>query len=155
MRMWRVAVLVNLALIAGLGIGYGAWGRRLAILEGEIAAARAQVAQLTRERDACFEGARAGEQLWEARGIVRAVYPRLLIVTHRDPWPAPGENNRLSPARSCSPRPSPRGRSRPLLAARRSRQHDAGEDRALVNPGDERRTEQGSARPRAENPDLR
>jgi hypothetical protein len=84
MRMWRVAVLVNLALIAGLGIGYGAWGRRLAILEGEIAAARAQVAQLTRERDACFEGARAGEQLWEARGIVRAVYPRLLIVTHEE-----------------------------------------------------------------------
>ena len=25
-----------------------------------------------------------GEQLWEGRGVVRAVYPRLLIVTHED-----------------------------------------------------------------------
>jgi len=26
MRMWQVAILVNLALAVGLGFGYGAWG---------------------------------------------------------------------------------------------------------------------------------
>jgi hypothetical protein len=82
MRMWQVAILVNLALVVGLGFGYGAWGRRLATLDGEVKTAQGQVEQLTREREACFAGARYGEQLWEGRGIVRAVYPRVLIVTH-------------------------------------------------------------------------
>src|SRR6516162_63010 len=84
MRMWQVAILVNLALAVGLGFGYGAWGRRLATLDGEVKTSQAQVAQLTREREACFAGARYGEQLWEGRGIVRAVYPRVLIVTHEE-----------------------------------------------------------------------
>jgi hypothetical protein len=84
MRMWQVAMLVNLALAVGLGFGYGAWGRRLAMLDGEVKTAQAQVEQLTREREACFAGARVGEQLWEARGIVRAVYPKMLIVTHEE-----------------------------------------------------------------------
>ena len=82
MRMWQVVLLVNLALAVGLGAGYGAWGRRLATLDGEVRTAQAQVEQVRREREACFAGARAGEQLWEGRGIVRAVYPRLLLVTH-------------------------------------------------------------------------
>ena len=84
MRMWQVAILVNLALVLGLGSGYGAWGRRLATLDSEVKTAQAQVEQLTREREACFAGARYGEQLWEGRGIVRAVYPRVLIVTHEE-----------------------------------------------------------------------
>ena len=84
MEMWQVAILVNLALALGLGSGYGAWGRRLATLDGEVKAAQAQVEQLTRERAACFAGARYGEQLWEGRGIVRAVYPKVLIVTHEE-----------------------------------------------------------------------
>ena len=84
MRMRQVAILVNLALAVGLGFGYGAWGRRLATLDSEIKTAQAQVEQLTREREACFAGARYGEQLWEGRGIVRAVYPRVLIVTHEE-----------------------------------------------------------------------
>jgi len=84
MRMWQVAILVNLALAVGLGFGYGAWGRRLTTLDGEVKTAQAQVEQLTRERQACFAGARVGEQLWEARGIVRAVYPKMLIVTHEE-----------------------------------------------------------------------
>jgi hypothetical protein len=84
MRMWQVAILVNLALVVGLGFGYGAWGRRLATLDGEVKTAQGQVEQLTREREACFAGARYGEQLWEGRGIVRAVYPRVLIVTHEE-----------------------------------------------------------------------
>lgn len=84
MRMWQVAVLVNLALAVGLGFGYGAWGHRLATLDGEFKAAQAQVAQLTREREACFAGARFGEQQWEGRGIVRAAYPKLLLITHEE-----------------------------------------------------------------------
>jgi hypothetical protein len=84
MRMWRVAILVNLALVVGLGFGYGAWGRRLATLDGEVKTAQAQAEQLTREREACFAGARFGEQLWEGRGIVRAVYPNLVVITHEE-----------------------------------------------------------------------
>jgi len=84
MRMWQVAILVNLALAVGLGFGYGAWGRRLATLDGEVKASQAQVEQLRREREACFAGARVGEQLWEGRGIVRAVYPKLLLITHEE-----------------------------------------------------------------------
>jgi hypothetical protein len=84
MRMWQVAILVNLTLAVGLGFGYGAWGRRLATLDGEVKTAQAQVEQLRREREACFAGGRVGEQLWEGRGIVRAVYPRLLLITHEE-----------------------------------------------------------------------
>ncbi len=43
MRMWQVVILVNLALAVGLGFGYGAWGRRLATLDGEFKTAQAQV----------------------------------------------------------------------------------------------------------------
>jgi hypothetical protein len=84
MRMWQVAVLLNLALAIGFGLGYGAWGYRLAAASAEIAAAQAQVERVTREREACFAGGHAGEQLWEGRGIVRAVYPRLVMITHEE-----------------------------------------------------------------------
>jgi hypothetical protein len=84
MRMWHVALLVNLALAVGVGFGYGAWGRRLATLDAEASSVAAKVEQLTREREACFAGARVGEQLWEGRGIVRAVYPTLVLITHEE-----------------------------------------------------------------------
>ena len=84
MQMWRAVILVNLALAVGLGFGFGAWGRRLTTLDGEVKTAQAQVQQLKREREACFAGARFGEQLWEGRGIVRAVYPKLLLITHEE-----------------------------------------------------------------------
>src|SRR5215472_5178912 len=84
MRMWQVAILVNLALAVGLGFGYGAWGHRLGTLNGEVKTAQVQVEQLEREREACFAGARFGEQLWEGRGIVRAVYPKLVLITHEE-----------------------------------------------------------------------
>jgi hypothetical protein len=84
MRMWQVAILMNLAVAVGLGFGYGAWGRRMATLDDDVRTAQAQVEQLKREREACFAGARFGEQLWEGRGIVRAVYPKLLLITHEE-----------------------------------------------------------------------
>ena len=84
MRTWREALLLNLALLVGLGIGYGTWGRWAAALDGEVKTAQAQIGQLTREREACFAGGHVGEQRWEGRGIVRALYPRLLIVTHEE-----------------------------------------------------------------------
>ena len=84
MRTWQEVFLLTLAIGIGLGVGHGACGRRLAALEGEVKATQARADQVARERDACVVGARAGEEVWEGRGIVRAVYPRLVIVTHEE-----------------------------------------------------------------------
>src|SRR5713101_9070635 len=84
MPVWQVVLVLNLTLTVGLGLGYAAWGRRTEALDRELDAARAQVERLERERQACAAGARAGEQQWEGRGIVRAVYPQLLVITHEE-----------------------------------------------------------------------
>ncbi len=84
MPVWQVALLLNLTLAVGLGFGYGAWGHRLTALDGELKTVQAQVERLERERQACTAGAHAVEQQWEGRGIVRAVYPRLLLITHEE-----------------------------------------------------------------------
>jgi hypothetical protein len=108
MRTWQGVILLNLGVAVGFGVGYGVWGQRLATVEGEVKAAEARADQVARERDACIIGVRAGEQLWEGRGIVRAVYPRLLIVTHEE---IPG----LLPARTTGFRladPAVPGRAR-------------------------------------------
>jgi hypothetical protein len=84
MPVWQVILLLNLTLAIGLGFGYGVWGHRLAALDGELKTVQAQVERLERERQACAAGARVGEQQWEGRGIVRAVYPRLLLITHEE-----------------------------------------------------------------------
>jgi len=42
------------------------------------------VERLEREREACAGGARAGEQQWEGRGVVRAVYAQLMVITHEE-----------------------------------------------------------------------
>ena len=55
--------------------------------------------RLERERAACARGARAGEQQWDGRGVVRAVYPQLLVITHE-------EIRGLLPARTTSFRTS-------------------------------------------------
>ena len=95
MPLWQVVVLLNLTFAVTLGLGYAGWGRRVGALEREVNADRARIERLERERDACARGAKAGEQQWEGRGLVRAVYPRLLIVTHEE---IPG----LLPARTTS-----------------------------------------------------
>ena len=95
MPVWRVALVLNLTLAVGLALGYAAWGRRAETLGREFDAARAQVERLERERAACAAGARAGEQQWEGRGVVRAIYPQLLVITHE-------EIRGLLPARTTS-----------------------------------------------------
>ena len=108
MPTWQGVILLNLAIAVGFGLGYGVWGLRLATAESEVKAVQARADEAVRERDACFVGVRAGEQLWEGRGVVRAVYPRLLIVTHEE---IPG----LLPARTTGFRladPAVAGRAR-------------------------------------------
>ena len=99
MPVWQVALVLNLTFAVGLGLGYAGWGRRAEALDREFDAARAQVERLERERAACGPGARAGEQQWEGRGVVRAIYPQLLVITHE-------EIRGLLPARTTSFRTS-------------------------------------------------
>jgi hypothetical protein len=84
MPLWKVALLVNLALAVGLGVGYAGWGRRAEALDRDLDAVRAHADRLERERQACAAGGRAGEQQWEGRGVVRALYPQLVVVTHEE-----------------------------------------------------------------------
>src|SRR5246127_2259230 len=84
MPVWQGGLLLDLTLAVGLGFGYVVWGHRLAALDGELKTVQAQAERLERERQACAAGARVGEQQWEGRGIVRAVYPHLLLITHEE-----------------------------------------------------------------------
>ena len=95
MPVWQVVVMLNLTLILGLGVGYAGWGRKVAALDRDFTTLRAQVERLERERAACAGGGRAGEQQWEGRGVVRAVYPQLVTITHE-------EIRGLLPARTTS-----------------------------------------------------
>lgn len=74
MRLWRVVLLINLALGLGLLLGYLAWGREAARLGQELQ--RAQQRQFV-----------AGvERTWQSRAVVRAVLPELnvVVLTHED-----------------------------------------------------------------------
>jgi Copper binding periplasmic protein CusF len=95
MPVWQVALVLNLTFAVGLGLGYAGWGRRAEALDREFEAARAQVERLEREQAACATGARANQQQWEGRGVVRAVYSQLLVITHE-------EIRGLLPARTTS-----------------------------------------------------
>ena len=72
MPVWRVVLLLNLALVLGVGAGYLWWGRRAADLARELAVARA--------------AASSGEREYTAQGVVRAVLPEmnLIVITHDD-----------------------------------------------------------------------
>jgi Cu/Ag efflux protein CusF len=72
MRVWKVVVLVDLAVLLGVGAGYLWWGRQAARLERELAQARA--VQMTVERE------------WTVRGVVRAVLPEasLVVLSHEE-----------------------------------------------------------------------
>jgi Cu/Ag efflux protein CusF len=72
MRLWKVALLVNLAVLLGVGWGWAWWGRRAERLERELAQARMEQAAVERE--------------WRVRGIVRAVVPEMsmVVISHEE-----------------------------------------------------------------------
>jgi Cu/Ag efflux protein CusF len=74
MRLWRVVVLVNLALGLGLLVGYLAWGRPLSSVRREVAELRGQAVPAGVERT------------FRARGVVRAVVPEInvIVLSHED-----------------------------------------------------------------------
>src|SRR5438445_11811819 len=84
MPVWQVALVLNLTLAVGLSLGYAGWGRRAEALNREFEAARIQLERLEREGAACTGGAGAGEQQWDGRGVVRAVYTHMLVLTYED-----------------------------------------------------------------------
>src|SRR5262249_60434095 len=84
MPVWQGVLALNLALAIGLGLGYAGWGRRVATLDREFEAARAQVERLERERGACAGGGRTGQQQRSGRGGGRAIYPQPVGVTHQE-----------------------------------------------------------------------
>jgi Cu/Ag efflux protein CusF len=71
MRAWKAVLLLNLALVVGVGWGYLFWGLRAARLERELGAARAAAAS-------------GVEREWEVEGVVRAILPEInvLVITH-------------------------------------------------------------------------
>ena len=73
MRAWKAVLLINLALVVGVGWGYAFWGLRAGRLERELAEARA----------AAVSGV---ERQWTVDGVVRGIYPELgmLVLTHGD-----------------------------------------------------------------------
>jgi Cu/Ag efflux protein CusF len=72
MRLWKVALLVNLALLLGVGWGYLWWGRQAARLQRDLTAARSLATGVERE--------------WTINGVVRAILPELdvVVLTHEE-----------------------------------------------------------------------
>lgn len=73
MRAWRAVVLINLALVVGVGWGYLYWGLRARHLERELAVARAATVNNV-------------EREWKVEGVVRAILPEInaLVLTHAE-----------------------------------------------------------------------
>jgi Cu/Ag efflux protein CusF len=73
MRAWKGVVLLNLALVVGVGWGYVFWGLRVARLDRELVLARAAAAS-------------GVEREWVVGGVVRAILPELdvLVITHSE-----------------------------------------------------------------------
>ena len=73
MRAWKAVLLINLALVVGVGWGYAFWGLRASRLERELEEARA----------AATSGV---ERQWTVDGVVRAIFPELgvIVLTHGD-----------------------------------------------------------------------
>jgi len=75
MRLYKVVILVNIALGTGYLVGYHWWGQEAIRLNRELATARQ--AAMARQ---------AGERSWSVRGIVRGISPelKLIFVTHEE-----------------------------------------------------------------------
>ena len=74
MRLWRVILLVNLALAVGLLLGFLAWGRPLDETRRELAELRGQMVPAGVER------------VLRARGVVRAIVPEInvIVLSHEE-----------------------------------------------------------------------
>lgn len=74
MRLWRVVLLVNLAVALGVLVGYLAWGRALADLRNEVDTLRGQAVPAGVER------------VFRGRGVVRALVSEInvIVLTHED-----------------------------------------------------------------------
>ena len=72
MKIWKVVLLLNLALALGVGWGYLWWGRQAARLQRELIAARSQATSVERE--------------WTVSGVVRAILADLdvVVLTHEE-----------------------------------------------------------------------
>ena len=72
MKIWKVVLLLNLALILGVGWGYLWWGRQAARLQRELVAARSLATAVERE--------------WTVNGVVRAILADLdvVVLTHEE-----------------------------------------------------------------------
>ncbi len=71
MKLWRVVLLLNLAVAVGVLVGWLAWGREVSRLEG----------RLSQNQRLVVIG---GEQTWVIKGVVRAVIPEIqvIVLTH-------------------------------------------------------------------------
>jgi Cu/Ag efflux protein CusF len=71
MRVWKAVLLMNLALLLGLGVGWLWWGRQAQRLDEELATARVAAVP-------------AGEREFKGTGIVRAGMADLglMVITH-------------------------------------------------------------------------
>ena len=71
MKLWRVVLLLNLAVAVGVLVGWLAWGREVARLES----------RLSQNQRLVVIG---GEQTWMVKGVVRAVIPEIqvIVLTH-------------------------------------------------------------------------
>ena len=74
MRLWRVVLLLNLAVGAGLLVGWLAWGRDIPRLERRLQESQQRVVVIGSERT------------WVVKGIVRAVIPesQIVVLTHEE-----------------------------------------------------------------------
>ena len=72
MKIWKVVLLLNLALALGVGWGYLWWGRQVVRLQRDLVAARSLATAVERE--------------WTVNGVVRAILPELdvVVLTHED-----------------------------------------------------------------------
>ena len=72
MRVWKVVVLLNLALLLGVASGYLWWGRQVVRLQRDLLAARSLATGVERE--------------WRVNGVVRAILPELdvVVITHEE-----------------------------------------------------------------------
>jgi Cu/Ag efflux protein CusF len=73
MRLWRVVVLLNLAVGVGVLAGWLVWGQQVARLESRLQSQQRVVVI-------------GGEQTWVIRGVVRAVIPEIhvVVLTHEE-----------------------------------------------------------------------